>query len=108
MSKLIEFKGFYVGCVLDTVLTDGSIDRDFEVYANGVVEIERGVISFHVDFNSVGLFFNCDLNEEWVAKAKQALYEIWADKHYIDGGLGYYVREFPGRFVDLKELNNER
>lgn len=75
MSKLIEFKNFFVG----HMFSGRPLDHEFDVYANGVVEIERGVISFHVDFNDVGLFFNLDKDEEWVAEAKQALYEIYSD-----------------------------
>lgn len=77
MSKLIEFKNFYVGGIANMPTVPPS--PDFDVYANGVVEIERGVISFHVDFNDVGLFFNLDKDEKWVAKAKQSLYEIYSD-----------------------------
>ncbi len=100
MSKLIEFKNFFVGSIANMPTIPPS--PDFDVYANGVVEIEGDTMSFHVDFNDVGLFFNLDKDEEWVAKAKQSLYEIWADKHYIDGGLGHYVRKFPDRFIDLE------
>lgn len=77
MSKFIEFKNFYIGSKANMPTIPPS--PDFDVYANGVVKIERDAISFHVDFNDVGLFFNLDKDKDWVAKATQSLYEIYLD-----------------------------